>query len=125
VILVDTDILIWILRGRDDIREKMEKFIGDTGERLFISPVQISEVFAGLRQKERTDTSLFLNSISCIAIDARAGDLAGEYLNQYGKSHGVTLADALISACAKLHDLRLWTLNRKHYPMIARNDFID
>jgi len=125
VILVDTDILIWILRGRDDIRAKMETFIGDFEERLFISPIQISEIFAGLKQKERTDTSLFLDSIPCIAIDARTGELAGEYLNRYGKSHGVTLADALIAACAKLHDLRLWTLNRKHYPMIARDDFMD
>ena len=33
------------------------------------------------------------------------------------KSHSVELGDALIAACASSTDLKLWTLNKKHYPM--------
>ena len=31
--------------------------------------------------------------------------------------HGVELADALVAAAATTSGVRLWTLNRKHYPM--------
>ena len=42
---------------------------------------------------------------------------SGDYLARYGKSHRVEIADALIAAAAATSGLRLWTLNRKHYPM--------
>jgi predicted nucleic acid-binding protein len=74
---------------------------------------------------KRIDTSLFLESFPCLEIDEKVGKLAGEYLNIYRKSHGMTLADALIAACSKIYDLRLWTLNKKHYPMFAKDDFAD
>ena len=41
----------------------------------------------------------------------------GAYLHRYGRSHGVEIADALVAADAVGSGLRLWTLNRKHYPM--------
>ncbi len=37
----------------------------------------------------------------------------------YGKSHGVGLADALVAATAEMPGLELVTLNRKHDPMLA------
>ena len=40
-----------------------------------------------------------------------------DYLARYAKSHSVEIADALIAAAAATSGLRLWTLNRKHYPM--------
>ena len=39
------------------------------------------------------------------------------YLARYARSHGVEIADALIAAAAVTAGLRLWTLNRRHYPM--------
>src|SRR5712692_5043563 len=39
------------------------------------------------------------------------------YLARYAKSHGVEIADALVAAAAAVSGLRLWTLNRKLYPM--------
>ena len=50
-------------------------------------------------------------------LDARVGRQAGEYLARYAKTHGVEIADALIAAAASVAGLRLWTLNRRHYPM--------
>jgi predicted nucleic acid-binding protein len=40
------------------------------------------------------------------------------YRRDYGKSHGVGLADALIAATAELNQATLVTLNQKHFPMI-------
>jgi hypothetical protein len=39
------------------------------------------------------------------------------YIARYSRSHGVEIADALVAAAAATTGLRLWTLNRKHYPM--------
>ncbi len=125
MILIDTDVLIWILRGRVDIKNKMEEFIKDIEEKLYISPIQIAEVYAGLKEKEKIDTALFLDALPCIDITDQIGKLSGEYLNLYRKSHGITMADAMIAACSRIYNLRLWTLNRKHYPMISGNDFVE
>jgi predicted nucleic acid-binding protein len=38
-------------------------------------------------------------------------------------SHNVTLADAVIAAVTVYYDLILWTLNRKHYPMLSEEQF--
>jgi hypothetical protein len=124
VIVIDSDILIWILRGRADIRDAFITLTESAENRLYITPVQITEVFAGLREKEKIDTSLFIDSLPCLNIDASTGKLAGEYMRIYGKTHGVTMADAIIGACAKVYGMRLWTMNRKHYPMMLRGDFV-
>jgi predicted nucleic acid-binding protein len=42
---------------------------------------------------------------------------AGEYLRIFAKSHHVELGDALIAATVSIHNLDLWTRNRRHYPM--------
>jgi len=49
--------------------------------------------------------------------DAAIGRRAGEYLHRFAKSHPVEPGDALIAATASLHNLKLWTRNRRHYPM--------
>ncbi|MGA7842599.1 MAG: PIN domain-containing protein, partial [Candidatus Acidiferrales bacterium] len=56
-------------------------------------------------------------AVQAIPIDTEIGVRAGLFLRQYAKSHGVELGDALIAATAALHDLQLWTRNRRHYPM--------
>jgi hypothetical protein len=57
------------------------------------------------------------SAVQAIPIDAEIGQRAGVYLTQYAKSRGFELGDALIAATACLHDLQLWTRNRRHYPM--------
>jgi len=61
-------------------------------------------------------SALFL-SLTCVPIDATIGKRAGEYLARYHASHGMGIGDALIAATASVHGLKLWTRNRKHYPM--------
>jgi predicted nucleic acid-binding protein len=54
-----------------------------------------------------------------VTIDARTGELAGERLRRYRRSHGLELADALIGASSQQYGERLATFNRRHYPGIA------
>jgi predicted nucleic acid-binding protein len=79
--------------------------------------VSIAEIFAGARRgEERRIENLFL-ILEAITLSSEVGRKAGHYLRAYAGSHGVEVADALIAATASVHELPLWTLNRKHYPM--------
>jgi len=55
-------------------------------------------------------------AVRCIPIDIEIGQRAGAYLRQHAKSRSVELGDALIAATASIHNLQLWTGNRRHYP---------
>jgi predicted nucleic acid-binding protein len=55
--------------------------------------------------------------MKCVPIGEEIGRLAGDYLRMFYASHSLALGDALIGAAASLHQLELWTQNRKHFPM--------
>ena len=124
MIVVDTDVIIWLLKGNEQIKERFTKIVTETEGLIYITPIQIAEIYAGMREKERIDTEIFLDAFYILTIDDQIGKIAGEFMNKYQKSHGVTLADAIISACTKINGLKLWTLNKKHYPMLEGVEFI-
>jgi predicted nucleic acid-binding protein len=125
MILVDSDIIIWVLRGDQNVKKRFEELATETDGLLFITPVQLAEIYSGIREKERAEAELFLDSLLHLPLDDQIGKTAGEFINRCGKSHAVTLADAFIAAAAKTNNLRMWTLNKKHYPMLAAKDFIE
>ena len=83
----------------------------------YCTAVQWAEIHAGIRPGEEALTEAFLEARGQIVLDSEVGRRAGAYLARYARSHGLELADALIAAAASTSGLRLWTLNRKHYPM--------
>ena len=87
------------------------------GVPTYCSPISWAEIFAGIRPGEDTAAEAFFHARGEVTIDAVTGRRAGAYLSRYTKSHGVGIADALIAAAASTTGLRLWTLNRRHYPM--------
>lgn len=120
MIMIDTDILIWILRGKELYRDQFKNLaVSESGD-LFITPVQTAEVFAGARETEKETTGVFLSALKLHRPGFSEGMYAGHYLKQYGKSHAVTLADALIAASVVCEGMLLWTLNVKHYPMLDK-----
>lgn len=123
MVVIDSDILIWILRGDENIKLRFTKLVAETDGYVFITPVQIAEVYSGIREKERVKTESFFESLNVIDIDKEIGKLAGEFMSKYGRSHNVTMSDALIGAAAKIQGFKLWTLNRKHYPMLKDDEF--
>jgi predicted nucleic acid-binding protein len=116
-VLIDSDILIEVTRARDDALLVRWDELSRSDTRLLCSPVTVAELWHGaLPDDHRTFNALFA-AIHCISIDATIGVRAGEYLRQFAKSHHLELGDALIAATASLHNLSLWTPNRKPYPM--------
>ena len=116
-VLVDSDILIDVSRGRDTglVSRWTELSRSEVG--ILYSPVSAAELWAGARPAEQDALNNLFRTLTCIPIDAETGRQAGDYLKRYRKSHAVELGDALIAAGAVLNNAALWTRNRKHYPM--------
>jgi predicted nucleic acid-binding protein len=115
-VLYDSDIIIEILRGRAKAVEAARALEG-VGVPTYCTAVAWAEIYAGIRSGEEPLTQAFFEARGEIVLDATVGRRAGAYLARYGRSHGVELADALVAAAATTSGVRLWTLNRKHYPM--------
>ena len=116
-VLIDSDILIEVSRARDSaVLARWDRLSqGDTA--LLCSPVTVAELWHGARPQEHAALNGLFAAVNCIPIDLKIGQRAGEYLKQYSKSHHVELGDALIAATVSIHNLELWTRNRRHYPM--------
>jgi predicted nucleic acid-binding protein len=116
-ILLDSDIVIEILRCRDLGILSQWQALANSGTLVLFSPVTAAEIWAGARPNERQATSVFFGHLTCIPIGYDIGEFAGELIGRFGKSHNLKIGDALIAATAQRHQAALWTRNRKHYPM--------
>lgn len=120
-ILADTDIIIWFLRGKVEYIEQIEILVSEN--RLFISPISIAEIYSGAKKSEEKSIQSFFDLLEIITPSKAIAKTAGNYVQQFRKSHSVELADSLIAATAKENELLLWTLNKKHYPMLKKKEF--
>ena len=116
-LLIDSDILIEVLRARDPDLLAGWEALSRSATALFCSPVTIAELWHGARPQEFPSIEALFTAINCVPIDSQIGQRAGDFLRKFAKSHHVELGDALIAASASIHNLGLWTRNRRHYPM--------
>lgn len=70
-----------------------------------------------MRQGEEDATEALFALFTIVSADEMVARVAGNYLNQFGKSFALDLGDALIAATAKVYDAELITRNVRHYPM--------
>ncbi len=114
-ILVDTDVLIDFLRGKD----KAISFIEEFSHNIILSAIVIAELYAGVKgANELSVLDNFVSFFHVIPIDSEIAKAGGLYKRDFGKSHGVGLADAILAATADKENAELKTLNVKHYPMV-------
>ncbi|MEW6002211.1 MAG: type II toxin-antitoxin system VapC family toxin [Nitrospirota bacterium] len=115
--LLDTTAIIDYLRDKSDVPELLERFCSEGGL-LCCSPINIVEVYAGMKDKEKKDTDEFLNNLECYEIGREIANLAGELKRKYSKK-GITMStpDVLIAATALRKHLILVTNNAKHFPI--------
>lgn len=116
-VLVDSDILIEVCRGRDESILSRWAEMSTSDALILFSPVNEAELWAGARPSEYSSLEALFGALACAHADAAVGRRAGDYLRRYRKSHGLELGDALIAATAAANGAMLWTRNRKHYPM--------
>jgi predicted nucleic acid-binding protein len=123
-VLIDSDIVIEVLRGRDQAILAQWSTLAASTSPILVSPITFAEIGAGALVGEMPMIARFFAPLTCVAIDEKIGQLAGEYLRRYSKSHNVKIADALIAASAVQNQAALWTRNRKHYPMPDLNFYV-
>ncbi len=116
-VLIDSDILIEVLRGKNSQILADWLNLSAFNSRVLYSPVSEAELWAGARPNEHGPIADLFATLECVPTDEQIGRLAGDYLRHYRKSHSLELGDALIAASAALRNAALWTRNRKHFPM--------
>jgi predicted nucleic acid-binding protein len=109
-------VIIDVLRGTAGVVRAVAELEG-SGVPTLCTAISWAEIYAGIRAGEEPIAEDFFRARGEVLLDGITGRRAGAYLARYGKSHGVEIADALIAAAAVTAGLRLWTRNRRHYPM--------
>jgi len=114
-ILLDTDVLVDFLRGHS----KAVAFVNAHSARIILSSIVVAELYAGVKgDEEQATLEDFVSLFRVVPVSAEIARAGGLYKRDYGKSHNVGLADAILAATAEAENAELKTLNRKHYPML-------
>ena len=116
MLMIDTDVLIWYLRGYEKARAVIEK-----QESFYISVVTYIEIVQGMRNKR--ELKLFRSALrnwnaGIAFINEEISSKAMFYVEQYYLSHSLELADSLIAATAVVNGFELLTGNVKHYKAV-------
>lgn len=113
--MIDSSVLI------DASRDRAEavRFLGeaaDEGEIWSITPVR-TEVRWGMRATEAQIVERLLTGMRWLEVSVELADRAGDHGRRWGRSHGLSVIDALVAAAAEELDARLATLNTRDFPM--------
>lgn len=118
--LFDTDVLIWVLRGN----AKAAMAIDDADARA-VSVVVYMELLQGARDKAEVraiKTFLADMRFTMLPLTENIGHRASIYMEEYGLSASISMADALIAATAVESNDTLITANDKHYRTVKELD---
>ena len=114
--LLDTDILIWVLRGKKEIIDKVLNLKDKSA--LSISVVSVAEIYKNIFPAELTATEDYLQQHIIFEVDWKIAKIAGLYWQQYTKKlKNLSLMDCLIAGTANINNATLVSLNIKHFPM--------
>jgi len=114
--LIDTDVLIWYLRGNDNAFKLLEKL-----DNFSISVITYMELVQGMRNKKELNNlrqALHAWNTKILYISEEISAKAMFAVEQHFLSHSVHLADALIGSTAISYGLPLLTGNDKHYKIM-------
>lgn len=113
MILVDTDVFVWYMRGNARAAAALEGLPG-----ISLSVVTYIELVQGMRSRRELAalrTTLAALDAKILQIDELVSAKAMFYVEQHFHSHSLRLADALIAATAVTAGFALLTANTKHY----------
>ena len=114
--MLDTDVLIWYLRGNEKAAEAVSESLP-----FSVSVVTYMELLQGMRNKEeiRILKKAFREmDVSVMPINETISEKAADLVEMFSLSHSREMADALIAATCLASGETLFTANDKHYRMI-------
>lgn len=112
-VLVDTDVMIWYLRGNEKAAKSLDSLDG-----FCISVVTYMELVQGMRNKvelRALKQALREWRVKVVQIESEISIKASMYVEEYFLGHSMQLADALIASKAGYLGAELLTANDKHY----------
>lgn len=115
--LVDTDVMIWHLRGYPAATQRLDKL-----ERLTLSAVTYMELLQGMRNRAEMvalQKSLVMRKAERLPLTPSITTLAIKLMEELNLSHSMQMGDALIAATALEHKLTVLTGNLKHFKAIS------
>ncbi|WP_062374363.1 type II toxin-antitoxin system VapC family toxin [Halomonas sp. KX33721] len=111
--LVDTDVLIWNLRGNRAAAQRLDDAPG-----FWLSAVTYMELVQGMRNKQelrQLRQALIYWQASIRHLEEGISSRAMFLVESYALSHNMQMADALIAATAMEAGVSLLTANDRHY----------
>ncbi len=113
-VVLDTDVLIDHLRGRESTRDFLHDLVGHSVP--CCSVISVAEIHAGMREEETARTTDFLDGLVILPVTREIAEVAGHFKRR-SKSRRLELADCLIAATAFVEGASVATGNVKDYPM--------
>lgn len=111
--LVDTDVLIWNLRGDAAAADRLDEMPG-----FSLSAVSYMELVQGLRNKQEQHQlrqAMRFWEAELVHLEEGISARATFLVESYALSHSMQMADALIAATAMELGVPLLTANDRHY----------
>ena len=118
---LDTDILVAILRGKEEARKKIDEIEDEKGA---TTSVNAFELFFGANKSERKqenlkETSRLLERLTVFPLDLASSKRAGEiFAKLMAKGEEIDFRDAMVAAVAVENGLTLVTRNQVHFKRI-------
>jgi predicted nucleic acid-binding protein len=114
---IDSDVLIWHLRGERKALNLLKRLRDDEQFDLWVGAMQRAEVVFFMRPAKESSTLLFLAQFQTASVDQRIIDKAGEFYRKWNPSSGTDVNVAILAATVLHTGGQVYTLNSKHYPM--------
>jgi predicted nucleic acid-binding protein len=116
-ILLDTSVIIDAINNKKNRRQFLRDLV-QQGNILACCPINITEVYAGLRPHEEQNTANFLQALDFYPLTRTIAERAGLLKRDFSKQgETLNLGDVIIAATALHNRLTLLTDNVKDFPM--------
>lgn len=120
--IVDTDVLIWYLRGNEKARKMIDELTS-----FSISAVTYMELVQGMRnQNELVQLRRALRNwkVEILYVNEEISAKAMFLVERHFLSDSIQLADALIASTALTNGMSIVTANDKHYKVVKQLEII-
>lgn len=116
-LLLDSSVIFDTLNGKRGRRDYLNGLLAQ-GNLLACCPINITEIYTGLRDYEKEKTEEFINSLEFFPITREISQRAGLIRREWRqKGQTLSFTDASLAAVAIEHGLPFLTDNTKHFPM--------
>lgn len=117
VVLLDTTVLIDLLRGRAEAQRRL-RALREAGDSPFVCAINVEETVRGLFPQEHELALRLFDGLRVAPLGATEGWQAGEWRRGFAaRGQTLTQADCLIAAAAHGLGGRLATGNPRDFPM--------